>query len=179
MRPGMATESKPSILFVCLGNICRSPMAEGALRARARAAGLDLAIDSAGTGDWHIGRPPDPRAIATALRHGVDIGGLRARQVEASDFRRFHHIFALDQANLADLARLRPADGKADLSLLLDLVPGRAGLDVADPYYGADSGFERTWAEVDEAARAILAKLASAADTGAPLRAPVRPPIFG
>ncbi len=155
----MWTESKPSILFVCLGNICRSPMAEGALRARARAAGFSFTVDSAGTGDWHIGRPPDPRAIATALRHSVDIGGYRARQVRPADFRRYQRIFALDRNNLVDLERLRPAGGLAELSLLLDMVAGRAGEDVADPYYGEEAGFERTWAEVDEAARAILAKL--------------------
>src|SRR3546814_5357675 len=86
----------PSILFVCLGNIGRSPLAEGAFRAAAQAAGLDVAADSAGTGDWHVGRPPDIRAQAVARAHGVDISGLRARQVTADDFRRFTHVFALD-----------------------------------------------------------------------------------
>lgn len=145
----------PSILFVCLGNICRSPLAEGALRARAQGAGLRLHINSAGTGDWHIGRPPDPRAIATARRHGVDIGDLRARQVEAADFTRFSHIFALDRQNLADLARLAPATATARLGLLLDVVPGMAGDAVLDPYYGDDAGFEITWQQVDDAARCI------------------------
>lgn len=159
MRRGMPVESTPSILFVCLGNICRSPMAEGALRGRAAAAGLDLVIDSAGTGDWHVGRPPDPRAIATALLHGVEIGGYRARQVQAEDFHRFHHIFALDHSNLTDLKRIAPAGGRAALSLLLDMVQGRAGQAVADPYYGEAEAFERSWAEVDEAARAILGRL--------------------
>lgn len=148
----------PSILFVCLGNICRSPLAEGALRARARQAGLDLRTDSAGTGDWHIGRPPDPRAIATAQRHGIDIGDLRARQVTASDFTSFSHIFALDRQNLADLTRLAPAASTARLGLLLDVVPGMAGHAVIDPYYGDEAGFEVTWQQVDEAARQIIAR---------------------
>lgn len=84
--------SAPSILFVCLGNICRSPLAEAALRAEARASGLTLTVDSAGTGDWHVGCAPDPRAQATALRHGIDISAYAGRQVHASDFGRFTHI---------------------------------------------------------------------------------------
>ena len=134
-------------------------MAEGALRARALAAGLPVRIDSAGTGDWHIGRPPDPRARATALRHGVDIGDLRARQVATPDFSRFQRIFALDGQNLADLRHLAPAGSAARLSLLLDVVPGMHGQPVQDPYYGEDEGFEATWAEVDAAALALVALL--------------------
>ncbi|MBA4804692.1 MAG: low molecular weight phosphotyrosine protein phosphatase [Brevundimonas sp.] len=149
----------PSILFVCLGNICRSPLAEGALRAEARRLNLDLHIDSAGTGNWHAGEPPDARAIAVAARHGVDISGLRARQVRRADFRRFTHVIALDHDNLADLRRLAPSDATAGLSLLLDHVPGREGQAVADPWFGDAAGFDATWAEVTAAARA-LARLA-------------------
>lgn len=148
-----------SILFVCLGNICRSPLAEAALRARAEAAGLRLEIDSAGTGDWHSGHPPDARAQATALRHSIDISGYRARQVDRADFSRFSHIFALDGQNLADLRRLAPKGATARLSLLLDMVPGMEGEAVADPYYGEDSGFETTWEQVDAAAAAIVRRL--------------------
>jgi len=147
------------VLFVCLGNICRSPLAEGALRHAASHAGRNLIVDSAGTGSWHIGNPPDPRAIAVARANGVDISGLRARQVEREDFAQFNHIFALDEDNLANLGRLAPANHAARLSLLLDMVPGQEGQPVADPYYGDDDGFARTWAEVTEAARYILRKL--------------------
>ena len=154
------------VLFVCLGNICRSPLAEAALRAEAERLGLDIEVDSAGTGDWHVGQPPDPRARAAARRHGVDIDPLRARQVEPADFDRFDHVIALDLANLRDLRRLRPEGAKAELSLLLDHVPGRAGQAVADPYYGGDSHFDATWADVAEAARALAAKLAAQAARG-------------
>lgn len=149
----------PAILFVCLGNICRSPMAEAAFRARAADAGLDIHADSAGTGSWHIGEPPDRRAQATALRHGVDISRYRGRQVEPADFRRFSHIFALDLDNLAVLHRLRPADAAARIGLLLDLVDGLEGQPVADPYYGPDDGFGETWEQVDRAAQALVARL--------------------
>src|SRR5436305_6689578 len=116
-----------SILFVCLGNICRSPLAEGAFRAEAERRGLEIEADSAGTGGWHAGEPPDRRAIAAAGRMGVDISGQRARKVTRADFDRFDHIVALDEENFADLARLRPAGSRARLSLLLDHAPGREG----------------------------------------------------
>ena len=148
-----------SILFVCLGNICRSPLAEAALRAEAERLRLDLIVDSAGTGNWHAGEAPDPRAQATARRHGVDISGLKARQVKPADFRRFTHIVALDHDNLANLRRLAPPDATAELSLLLDHVEGRAGQAVADPYFGEDDGFDVTWADVTAGARALAAKL--------------------
>lgn len=149
-----------SVLFVCLGNICRSPLAEAAFRAEAERLGLDVEIDSAGTGDWHIGHPPDRRAAAVALRNGLDISGLRARQVSAEDFRRFDHIVALDTQNFADLAAMRPEGGKAELSLLLDHVPGREGEAVADPYYGEDAHFDIAWAEVTAGARGLARRLA-------------------
>lgn len=154
-------EQKPSILFVCLGNICRSPLAEAALRKAAGQAGLSLHIDSAGTGDWHVGRPPDDRARAEALRHGIDIGDYRARQVTEDDFRRFTHILALDTKNLADLQAIAPADTAANVALLLDHVPGREGGSVADPYFGEAEGFAETWREVSAAADALVRKLAA------------------
>lgn len=149
-----------AILFVCLGNICRSPLAEAAFRMRANDAGLDVRADSAGTGDWHIGEPPDRRAQRTALRHGADISRYSGRQVEAADFRRFSHIFALDLDNLAALHAMRPADATARIGLLLDMVDGMEGQPVADPYYGSDEGFEETWQQVAAAAQALVARLA-------------------
>jgi protein-tyrosine phosphatase len=147
---------KPSVLFVCLGNICRSPLAEAALREEAKRLGLEIEIDSAGTGDWHVGHPPDPRAMAVAKRNGVDISHLRARLVTADDFQRFDHVVALDAQNLADLRRLRPASSKAKLSLLLDYVEGREGQAVADPYHGSDEHFDATWADVTAGTKALV-----------------------
>lgn len=150
----------PSVLFVCLGNICRSPLAEAAFRNEAERIGLAAEIDSAGTGDWHIGHPPDRRAVAVAKRNGVDIAHLRARQVRGEDFFRFSHIIALDTQNLADLEALAPDDATATLSLLLDHVEGRGGEAVADPYYGDEAGFEATWADVVAGAEALARRIA-------------------
>lgn len=148
-----------SVLFVCLGNICRSPLAEGALRQVAARLGLDLVIDSAGTAGWHAGKAPDPRAQAVALRNGCDIAGLRARALLPEDFRRFAHIYVMDRDNLADVRAMMPASAAAAPALLLDLVPGREGHEVADPWYGEAADFERTWAEVTAAAEALARRL--------------------
>ncbi|MEG3147519.1 low molecular weight protein-tyrosine-phosphatase [Sphingomonas sp. RT2P30] len=155
----MTAPTPPAILFVCLGNICRSPLAEAALRAEADRAGLAITVDSAGTGDWHSGKAPDRRAQAVALRHGIDIAGYRARQVTVADFARFTHIFALDPNNLATLRRLAPGDARAELALLLDLLPGRAGEGVADPYFGTAAGFDKAWHDVHAAACALITRL--------------------
>lgn len=155
----MMNQARPAILFVCLGNICRSPLAEAAFRMEAGGKGLEILVDSAGTGGWHQGHPPDRRAQAVARRNGVDIGAYKARQVEAADFRRFSHIFALDRQNLRDLRAMAPSNATAQIGLLMDLVRERAGSDVADPYYGADSGFDVTWADVSAAARALVRRL--------------------
>lgn len=149
--------TKASVLMVCLGNICRSPLAEAALRAAAEREGVDIEVDSAGTGDWHIGRAPDPRAQAVAQRlGGLDISQLKARQVSANDFYRFDHIIAMDEANLRDLQAIRPKDPTARLSLMLDHLPGREGQSVADPYYGEEAGFDETWSQVSAAAAGFL-----------------------
>ncbi len=149
----------PAVLFVCLGNICRSPLAEAAFRAEAERAGLIVSADSAGTGDWHVGNPPDRRAQAVARAHGLDIAGYRARQVEPEDFYRYGRILALDRSNLAALRAMQPAASPARLSLLMDCVDGRQGEAVADPYFGDAGGFELTWRDVSEAARALVDQL--------------------
>jgi protein-tyrosine phosphatase len=151
--------ARPAILFVCTGNICRSPLAEAAFRAAAARCGLDAVVDSAGTGDWHTGEAPDRRARNVARRHGIDITGYRARMVTAADFRAFTHIVALDHGHLKTLRARRPADAIADLSLLLDHVSGRAGQDVTDPYYGHARDFDTTWADVRAGAEALVMKL--------------------
>ena len=153
---------QPAFLFVCLGNICRSPMAEGAMRLVASKAGLDIVADSAGTAAYHIGSPPDERAQAAALRQGADISSLRARQVEREDFYNFTHIFALDHSNLTNLQQIQPSNGTAKLSLLMDVVTGHEGMAVADPYYGDEAGFDVTWREVNAAASAIAANYLTA-----------------
>ena len=156
--------SKIAVLFVCLGNICRSPLAEAAFRMEAERLGLAVEVDSAGTGDWHRGEPPDHRAQAAARRNGVDIGGYRARQVKPEDFARFTHIVAMDPDNLANLERLRPPDAQAELSLMLAHA-GRAGEPVEDPYFGGDDGFDVTWADVSVAARGLAERLAGRGKT--------------
>lgn len=148
----------PRILFLCLGNICRSPLAEGAARAAFAAAGIDATLDSAGTGDWHVGRAPDSRARAEAQRRGVDIGGLRARQLVRGDFYRFDRILAADASNLRDARALAPADATARIGLMLDLLPDRAGESVTDPYYGDADGFAATWDDVSAVAAALVAE---------------------
>ncbi len=148
-----------SILFVCLGNICRSPLAEGAMREAARKAGVTLEIDSAGTGHWHVGEPPDDRAQRTALANGVDISDQRARQIGQEDFRRFAHIVAMDRQVLADCKAIMPAGATSSMTLLLDHIEGREGEDVADPYYGGEDGFLTTWRDVTLGASALLEHL--------------------
>jgi protein-tyrosine phosphatase len=133
------------VLFVCLGNICRSPMAEGAFRAAAQARGLAVTVDSAGTASYHVGHQPDPRAIAMASLKGIDIAGQSARQIERDDFYRFSHIIALDRANLEGVRAKAPRDGTASLAMLLDAVEGRRGEPVPDPYYGDAAAFEKAW----------------------------------
>ena len=148
-----------SVLFVCLGNICRSPLAEAAFRRAAEESGLEVEIDSAGTAAYHVGQPPDPRSIATAAAYGIDIGHYRGRQIAAEDFARFTHILAMDHQNLRNLEAIRPADATAQVSLLMDLVKGREGAAIADPYYDGEERFEDTWADVEMAARALVARL--------------------
>lgn len=134
-------------------------MAEGALREAARAAGLDIEVDSVGTAAYHIGENPDPRAIATARRHGVDISAAQGRQLSEEDFERFTHILAMDIANMAGIKAREPRHSSARVSLLLDLVEGRAGEPVPDPYYGDDEGFEECWQTISLAIEVLVEQL--------------------
>ena len=136
---------KRKVLFVCLGNICRSPTAEGVLRAMAASEfpAVDLEVDSAGTADYHVGEPPDRRTLAAARRRGYDLAGLRARRVESADFDRFDLVLAMDRANLAELERLKPAGARARVALFLDFAPDAGTVEVPDPYYADSHAFER------------------------------------
>ncbi len=148
-----------SVLFVCLGNICRSPMAVGAFRASAQLRGLECMVDSAGTAAYHLGSPPDPRAIAVAAAHGIDIAGQTARQIEREDFYRFSHIIAMDRANLEGLRARAPRDGTAQLALLMDVVDGRRGDGVVDPYHGDAETFAATWDDISLGVTAWVRRL--------------------
>lgn len=148
-----------SVLFVCLGNICRSPLAEGVFldRVRARGLGHRYRVDSAGTGGWHVGEPPDPRSVAVARRHGVDLPS-RARKVAPEDLKRFDWVIAMDRENLADLEALKDrTGGTAEIHLLRTFDPDPDGDDeVPDPYYGGDRGFDEVWEMVVRSAEALL-----------------------
>lgn len=156
------------LLVVCLGNICRSPLAEGALRARIEASPLAgrVMVDSAGTGGWHAGEPPDRRAIACARGHGVDIAGLRARQLRARDFEDFHWLLCADADNLRDVRALAPPGARERTALLLDWAGTVPHGEVPDPYYGDGSHFEGVWQLVDTAARAVVARLSARPASG-------------
>lgn len=149
------------VLLVCLGNICRSPTAEGVLRhvAAEEAPRLALEVDSAGTADYHIGAPPDPRSQRAALRRGIDISGLRARQVDAADFDRFDLILAMDQKNLRELQALRPRGSRAAVKLFLDYLPDSATREVPDPYYRDAAAFEEVLDLTTAASRGLLSAL--------------------
>lgn len=148
------------VLFVCLGNICRSPTAEGVFRQQVRAAGLqdEIEIDSAGTGDWHVGKAPDSRTARAARQRGYALEELRARQFEVADFQRFDLILAMDQSNLRDLQALRPATARAELDLFLRRC-GQPEHEVPDPYYGGADGFDQVLDLIECAGAALLADL--------------------
>jgi protein-tyrosine phosphatase len=149
------------VLFVCLGNICRSPTAEGVLRSLAavEAPELELEIDSAGTADYHIGAPPDPRSQRAARKRGIDISGLRARQVSEEDFERFDWILAMDRENLRALQTMKPRKARTSPKLFLDYAPQLHLRDVPDPYYGDTAAFEEVLDLTAAASRGLLAAL--------------------
>jgi protein-tyrosine phosphatase len=153
------------ICFVCLGNICRSPTAEAVLRQLVADAGLDgeFVVDSAGTGSWHIGEPPDPRAQAEARQRGLDLTALRGRQVSGEDFERFDLLLAMDEQNQRDLLALAPTEearSKVRLLREFDEDAVAAGeLEVPDPYYGGRDGFAVVYDAIERACRGLLASL--------------------
>jgi protein-tyrosine phosphatase len=149
------------ILFVCLGNICRSPTAEGVLRhlAAATAPGMPIEIDSAATGDYHTGSPPDTRSQRAARRRGIEIGALRARQICAEDFHRFDLILAMDEANLRELRTLKPINSRATLRLFMDYAKDQRRSEVPDPYMGGERDFETVLDLSEVASRGLIAAL--------------------
>ena len=153
-------KEKKSILFVCMGNICRSPTAEGVFRFHAEQAGMaeHLHVDSAGTHAYHTGEPPDRRARAAAERRGMSLEGIRARRVTATDYERFDYIIAMDEDNLARLQDEAPEDHSAQLRLFLEFASG-SETEVPDPYYGGAAGFERVLDLAEEASRGLLETL--------------------
>lgn len=146
------------VLFVCMGNICRSPTAEGVFRrlAAERIPELELEVDSAGTHGYHVGDPPDPRAIAAAARRGLDLSAIRARQVEQSDFGRFDLIIAMDRLNREILLDRSPQEYRSRVRLFLEFASTVELEDVPDPYYGGPIGFERVLDLVEEASAGLL-----------------------
>ena len=149
---------KISVLFCCMGNICRSPTAEAVFRARVEEAGLaqQILIDSVGTHDYHIGDPPDLRTQRAAKQRGYDLSGLRGRQIEVADFSRFDYVLAMDNANMAILYRLCPKTQRDRLGLFLEYANSHKKREVPDPYYGREDGFERVLDMVEDAAAGLL-----------------------
>ncbi|MBA3023636.1 MAG: low molecular weight phosphotyrosine protein phosphatase [Gammaproteobacteria bacterium] len=154
---------KVGVLFVCMGNICRSPTAEAVFRHCVEKAGLAdvIHIDSAGTHDYHIGDAPDPRTQQAAQRRGYEMSCLRGRQAEAADFARFDYVLAMDEANLSNLQRLRPRDAQSHLGLFLEFAEHHSEREVPDPYYGGEDGFERVLDMVEDAAAGLLKHIRS------------------
>ena len=145
------------ILMVCLGNICRSPLAEGILRSKLSE---DFIVDSAGTGGWHAGELPDKRSISTAKNRGLDITNQRARQFKKSDFDTFDHIFVMDNSNYKDVLALAPNEAtKSKVKLILNEIFPNDNNDVPDPYYGGEDGFENVYEMLDQACEEIARKL--------------------
>ena len=149
------------VLFVCMGNICRSPTAEGVFKRHVAQAGLEAHVlsDSAGTHDYHVGDPPDPRAQRAAAGRGYDLSALRGRQVSRSDFAEFDYVLAMDEANLLALTRLCPPPHAHKLKLFMEFGPDSNPREVPDPYYGGAQGFERVLDLVEHASRGLLAQV--------------------
>jgi protein-tyrosine phosphatase len=164
----MSAKPINSILFVCLGNICRSPLAEGVLGAVLAERGIagDIVLDSAATSGWEIGSAPDPRSIAVAAQHGVDISGQRARKVLPEDFSRFDLILGMDKANVHDLKALAPPAARDRVHLYLDFATGNAA-DVPDPYYDGAEAFASVYRMIREASEALARRFEASASVPA------------
>ena len=153
--------STPKILFVCLGNICRSPTAEAVFKQRALQAGLKVMIESAGTSGWHIGEPPDPRAVEHGEKQGYDFTGMTGQKVSKNDFSRFEYILAMDSENLSNLRSICPNGYSGHLSRFLDFAPNLDDKNVPDPYYGGTDGFEQVIDLIERASDGLIAHLKS------------------
>jgi protein-tyrosine phosphatase len=148
------------ILMVCLGNICRSPLAEGILRVKAEKAGIDITIDSAGTSNYHIGECPDKRTILNAQKHAIDVAKLKARQFSVNDFDEFDHIFVMDSSNYSDVISLaRNNTDRKKVELILNRVYPGSDMSVPDPYFGGEQGFENVFILLDKACDVIVSSL--------------------
>lgn len=147
----------PKIMFVCLGNICRSPTAEGVFRGLAKQAGLDVIIDSSGTSGWHIGEQPDRRAMVEALTRGYDLSHQRSSQILQSDFETYDLILAMDHSNLNNLKSIAPCGSKATVKLFLEYAPNQPLTEVPDPYY--EDNFEDVFDLIEEASRGLIKEL--------------------
>lgn len=149
------------ILFVCMGNICRSPTAEGAFRNHLERLDLplDVELDSAGTHGYHVGHPPDPRAVEAAARRGISLSGITARQIEIADFERFDLILCADTANRERVEAMRPETSKAEVRMILDFATDADEVEVPDPYYGGEKGFERVLDLIESACEGLIRHL--------------------
>ncbi|SDE64320.1 protein-tyrosine phosphatase [Ulvibacter litoralis] len=144
--------------MVCLGNICRSPLAEGILKSKVDTS--KVTVDSAGTGHWHVGNSPDPRSIAVAKQNGIDISQQRGRQFSTQDFDTFDYIFVMDNSNKANVLQLARNEGDTKkVQLLLDFIFPNENVDVPDPYYGGTTGFDNVYKMIDEACEILVSKL--------------------
>jgi protein-tyrosine phosphatase len=168
-----------SILFVCLGNICRSPVAEGIFRHVAQKAGIldSLIIDSAGLGSWHVGQPPDQRAQDALASRGISIADLRARQVTQEDFERFDLILAMDRANRKGLEKLAPKSAQHKIRLLMDCAPSLTVHEIPDPFFGGKEGFDYVVQLVDAASRGLLHRITSKPPASSQSVAPASRPL--
>ena len=158
----MSSPAAVKVLFVCMGNICRSPTAHGVFRDLVRQQGLEgnIAIDSAGTHSYHVGNPPDPRSQATARAQGVDLSDLRARRFVSGDFSEFDYVIGMDNGNIADMRAIRPDDGRAKLQLMLEYSQRYSQAEVPDPYFG-DDGFDNVYDMIADASEGLLAHIRS------------------
>ena len=154
----MSDHREVGVLFVCLGNICRSPSAEGVFRHCVENSDLQLnvKIDSAGTANYHSGDPPDSRAISVAASRGINLKNLRARQIRRSDFQQFDYIIAMDRHNYSDLISLAPRDHHCRIQLFLDFTDNWSEREIPDPYYGGPQGFERAFDMINDASKGLI-----------------------